>query len=184
MKLNLKIREMTMIAMATALMAIFSQISIPVPFTTVPITLQVFAVILIATILECKLATISIVIYILLGGIGVPVFANFSAGLNKLVGATGGYIWGFLLMAIIIGKLSEKNNKKLLFVAGYLGLAIDYILGTLQLKFVLGLSIKQAIMAGVTPFIVKDIIVVFIAITVAIVVKKNLKISNKFYVEA
>lgn len=174
MKNHLSIREITFIAMATALMAIFSQISIPLPFTAVPITMQVFGVVVIAIVLEEKISAVAMLIFILLGAIGIPVFSNLSGGISVLVGPTGGYIWGFILMAFIIGYAAARKNKELLFLATYISLIIDYLFGVFQLKIVLGLSMEKALMVGAYPFIVKDIIVVALAVVIALMVKKNL----------
>lgn len=184
MKLNLSIREMVIVGMCSALMGIFSQISIPLPFTTVPITLQIFGVVVIAVILGGKLATISMIIYTLLGCFGIPVFANFSAGARVVLGPTGGYIIGFIFMALVIGYSSNKSNKYLLWIGAYIGLMIDYLFGVGQLKIVLGLGIQEALVAGLYPFIIKDGVTVGVAVLVALVVKKSLKGAIKMDVTA
>lgn len=173
MKKKLTTREMTIVGLCAALMGIFSQLAIPLP--TIPLTLQVLGVIFIAVILEAKLATLTMLVYMLIGTIGMPVFANFNRGISAIVGPTGGYITGFVVMAFIIGKAAQQKNKGILIIATYLGLFMQYTIGTLQLKGVSGMSFQDAMIAGVYPFIIKDIIMTGIALSLALQVKKRLK---------
>lgn len=173
MKLNLSIKEMTLIGMCAALMAIFSQISIPLPFTAVPVTLQIFGLVVIAVIVGTKIGTLSLIVFVILGTIGLPVFANFSGGLGVIVGPTGGYIIGFIIMAFLIGYASSNGNKILLFVASYIGVTIDLLLGTLYLKIVTKLTIQGALIAGFYPFIIKDFITVALAVFIGLKVKRS-----------
>lgn len=175
MKGKLSIKEMTLVGMCAALMGIFSQLSIPMPFTAVPLTLQTFGAVVIAVILEHKLGTLSMIIWTLIGAIGIPVFAGFSAGMGAILGPTGGYIIGFIFMAFIIGYGASKKNKMVLFIATYIGQAVQYALGVVQMKIVLELGWHEALVAGVYPFVVKDLIVVTIAVFAALAVKKILK---------
>ncbi|MBE6050028.1 MAG: biotin transporter BioY [Clostridium sp.] len=173
--MKLTVKEMVLIALGAAIMAVFSQISFPLPFTTVPITLQVFGVVAISVILEEKISTISLIIFTLLGAIGIPVYSNFSAGIGVLFGPTGGYIIGFIFMAYIVGFSAGRYNKAILVVGTYIGVLIEYIFGVLQLKLVLGLTLEQALVSGLYPFIIKDVIVTALGIMVALIVKKRIK---------
>jgi biotin transport system substrate-specific component len=175
MKLNLSIKEITLVGMCAALMAIFSQLSIPLPFTSVPVTLQVFGLVILAVIVGAKIGTLALIIYVIIGTIGLPVFANFHSGFGVLVGPTGGYIIGFIIMAFLIGYASSKQNKILLFITSYIGVIIDLVLGTIQLKIVTGMTIQAALIAGLYPFILKDFIIVAIAVTIGLKVKKNVE---------
>ena len=106
----LSVQDMVLIAVFTAIMAICSWISVsagPVPFT-----LQTFAVFVTAALLGTKRGTIAVVVYILLGIIGVPVFAGLTGGPSVIAGPTGGFIVGFILTAIIIGLLMNLANGK------------------------------------------------------------------------
>lgn len=172
MKLNLSIRDMVLVGVCAALMGVFSQLSIPLP--TVPLTLQVFGVVVIAVILEGKLAAVAMIIFALLGAIGIPVYSNFTAGFGALAGATGGYIIGFIFMAFTIGNFATKESKVLVFIGAYMGLAVDYFFGVLQLKLVMGLGLQKALVAGFYPFIIKDMVMVGIGVIIAMVVKKKL----------
>lgn len=175
MKLNLSIKEITLVGMCAALMAIFSQLSIPLPFTSVPVTLQIFGLVVLAIIVGAKIATLSIIIFVLLGSIGLPVFANFSGGFGVIVGPTGGYIIGFIIMAFLIGYASSKKNITLLFIASYIAVTIDLILGTLYLKIVTGMTMQGALIAGLYPFILKDIITISLAVIIGLKVKKSVE---------
>lgn len=183
MKLNLSVKEITLVGLATAIMGIFSQLSLPIPFTTVPLTLQTFGLVIISVVLGKKIGPLSILIWALLGTIGIPVFSGFSSGLGVLVGPNGGYIIGFIFMSFIIGYTSTSTSKNniLLFLGVYLGQAVQYTFGVLQLKIVLGLSFPNSLLAGLYPFILKDIIMITVAVTLALAIKKSLKrvlISN------
>ncbi|MDU2995638.1 MAG: biotin transporter BioY [Clostridium sp.] len=167
--MRLSVREMIMVGVGAALMAVFSQLSIPLP--SVPLTLQVFGVVIISVILGKKLGTLSIIVFMLLGAIGLPVFAGFTGGLNIITGATGGYIIGFVFMAFIIGYFIEKDKKALAFIGAYLGLADDYIFGVIQLKLLMGLTLEGALVAGLYPFIIKDLILTALGIMVAISIR-------------
>lgn len=173
MKANLTTKQITVIGLGVALMAAFSQLAIPLP--TVPLTLQVFGAILLSIILEAKLATFTMIIYTLVGAIGIPVFANFGRGLSVLVGPTGGYITGFIVLALMIGKVAEQKNKGLLIAGAYTGLIMQYLIGTVQLKAVLNMSFHEAMMAGVYPFIVKDLILTGVAVGVGIQIKNRMR---------
>ncbi|OOM74818.1 biotin transporter BioY [Clostridium puniceum] len=175
MKLNLSIKEITLVGMCAALMAIFSQLSIPLPFTSVPITLQVFCLVILSVIVGAKVGTLALIVYVIIGTIGLPVFANFHSGFGVLVGPTGGYIVGFIIMAFLIGYASSKQNKFFLFIASYMGVIIDLLLGTIQLKIVTGMTMQAALISGLYPFILKDFITVTIAVTIGLKVKKSIE---------
>lgn len=171
--MNLKIRTMVMIALCSAIMVIFSQIAIPLPLTSVPITLQLFGVVVISMILDKKCSLIALVIYTLLGAIGLPVYANFSGGVGVLVGPNGGYIFGFIIMAYIVGLFKEKENTTLTYIGAYLGMSIEYVIGVIQLKIILRLTLEQALISGLYPFIIKDVVIVAMGVYVGTVISKR-----------
>jgi len=152
-----KALSVAVIPLFAALTAVGSQLSIP--FGAVPVTLQMFFVFLAGYMLKPLDAFISMLLYLVLGAIGMPVFANFSAGFMYLVGPTSGYLWAFPLTAYVIATLKNRN----LFVAGLTGLSIVYLLGW----FVLGMSIhtfQKAFLVGVLPFIAFDVGKLFVAV--------------------
>ena len=107
-----KTKKITMIGLMTAVTCILGPLSLPLPFSPVPITLTNFAVFLSIYILGMKYGTISLLIYLALGTIGLPVFSSFSGGLGKLAGPTGGYLFGFIFLALIHGFFMLRFHKK------------------------------------------------------------------------
>ncbi|AKF92458.1 biotin transporter BioY [Brevibacillus laterosporus] len=171
---NESLRTYMVIAIFTAITAVFAQITIPLPI--IPITGQTLAVGLVATVLGSRYGTVSMVLYALLGAIGVPVFAGFSGGPQVLIGPTGGFIFGFIATAFIMGYLLEKTNYTftMALIANLLGMAVTFLFGVVQLKLVLNLSWAGAMAAGVTPFIAGGIIKAVLAAYVGIILRKRL----------
>ena len=165
-----KTRDMVYIAIFAVLIAICSWISIP---TTVPFTLQTFAVFLAVGVLGGKRGTLSILIYLLLGAIGVPVFAGFTGGIGIVLGTTGGYIIGFLFSGLIMWAMEQLLGKKtwVLALSMVLGLVVCYAFGTAWFMVVYA---KQAGAVGlltalgwcVFPFIIPDIIKIVLALVI------------------
>lgn len=182
MKLN--IRTICMIALLTAVTSVLSIMQIPTPWG-VPFTLQTAAMALSGYVLGAKYGTISTVLYILLGTIGVPVFAGMSAGPGVLFGATGGYIFGFILLTFLCG-IGRSHMKKgaagivWLVVFSALGLAACHILGIIQLKFVAKMTWSNAALVGSVPYLAKDIASMIGAYIVAIAIRQALKSTNLF----
>lgn len=106
--------KITMVALMASIICILAPLSIPIPFSIVPISCATFAVYLSAGVLGAKLGTISVAIYILLGFVGLPVFAGWSAGAGIVIGPTGGYIFGYLLIAFFTGICVNKKNASTL----------------------------------------------------------------------
>lgn len=112
---NQKIRtkQMVLIALMTAVTCVLGPLSIPLPFSPVPISLTNFAIFLAIFVLGMKSGTISFIIYLLLGAVGVPVFSSFRGGFQVLAGPTGGYLIGFIFLALIMGFALEHFDRKL-----------------------------------------------------------------------
>ena len=123
-----------------------------------------------------KKGTVSYVIYLLIGLVGVPVFSSFSAGPAKLFGPTGGYLIGFIFLAMISGWFIEKfpGKRVMYFVGMVLGTAVCYALGTAWLAYEAEMTFQAALMAGVIPFIIGDIAKMIVAIIVAPMIKNPL----------
>ena len=168
---NSKVLDMVYIAISAALIAICSWISIP---TAVPFTLQTFAVFFVLLLLGGERGTIATLVYVLLGAVGVPVFAGFSGGIGILLGSTGGYIIGFLFVGLIYILFEKffKKNIVMKIVALVLGLAVCYAFGTAWFMHV---YIKNTGEVGlltvlgwcVFPFIIPDLIKMALAVIVA-----------------
>ena len=173
-KINTK--EITLIGLMTAIMCVLGPLSIPIPFSVVPISFTNLAIYFTVFILGWKKGTISYLIYLFMGLVGVPVFSGFSAGPGKLVGPTGGYLIGFILLAIICGAFIEKfPGKVYMYVIGMvLGLTITYTLGTTWLAFQMGLSFKEGLFMGVIPYLPGDALKIVAATIVGPILRKNL----------
>lgn len=162
-KKKINVKEISLIAMMTAVIAVCSWLSLPV--MTIPVTLQTFAVFLTLLILGGKNGTVSVLVYILLGLVGVPVFSGFKAGPAALFGMTGGYIIGFLLTGIIFFIATEFISEKLpvKIISLIVGLAVCYAFGTVWFIKVYNMGsesigLKAALMLCVVPFIIPDLL--------------------------
>lgn len=171
-----RIKIYVLISLFTALTAVCSFVTIP---SAIPFTLQTFGIFMTLLMLDGKYGTISVCLYIIAGVIGVPVFAGFSGGIGHLMGATGGYITGFVFTCLAYWLITSLFGNKLIIKAIGLtvGLFLCYIFGTLWYTavFVGTLTLKSftdAFIICVLPFIIPD----FIKIAVALIIRH--KISN------
>ena len=158
-----KIKNLALIAVMTAIMCILGPLSVPIG--PVPLSLTTFAVFLSVFILGWKRGTLSVCVYLLLGLAGLPVFSGFQGGIAKLAGPTGGYLIGFIPVAILAGIIIESCKRRLIIsIIGMAGLSwLLYTIGTTWLAFSMHISWGQALAAGVLPFIVGDIIKIICA---------------------
>ena len=163
MKKKMEIKEIVIPAFMTAVMAVLSPISIPIG--PVPISLGTFSVCLSATVLGKNLSTLAYLLYLLLGICGLPVFSNYGAGLEKLLGPTGGYLIGMIFLSYLGGLGMELFPKKLVmqYLFFFFGMLLCYILGTAWLQRLMSLSFYKALSVGVLPFIIPDCIKVVLA---------------------
>lgn len=176
MKLNLSTKEMIVIAIFAAITSILAQISIALPFSPVPITLQILAVYLSAIILGSRLSFMSQLVYILLGAVGVPVFAGFHGGISSILGPTGGFLISYPIIAFIIGKVTEKNHNVMVIILGlFISLLICYTFGVFQLSFVTKMSLQKAIMVGAAPYVLLDTAKIIAAYIVGVKVRQALR---------
>ena len=159
-------KKIVLIGLMTAVTCILGPLSIPLPFSPVPISLTNFAIFLAVFILGMKDATISFIIYLLLGAVGVPVFSAFSGGLGKLVGPTGGYLFGFIFLALIMGFFMEHFDRKIVptIIGMIIGMAVCYIFGTVWLAKLMSLSFNEALALGVLPYLAGDVAKIIIAV--------------------
>lgn len=159
--------------MFAAILAVLSQISIPMP-SGVPVTLQTFAVSLTGVILLWKLGTGSTLAYILLGAVGVPVFAGFSGGAQVLVNYTGGFIWGFIALTFLCGIGSLRENKTAGVLTGLAGLLICHVAGVIQFMIVMKMGLKESFLLASAPYVIKDIVSVIVAFVVGAQIRARL----------
>ena len=178
---NKSIRDICFIAIFTAIIAVFAQISIPMPLG-VPFTLQTFIIPLAGIILGSKKGTLAVFIYVILGAIGIPVFSQQTGGLACLFGRTGGFILSFPLMALCAGVFSDISANKnlrmkyLLLAAGLvMGSILNYICGMLMFSFVTSRSLRDAFVICVLPFIPTAVIKIIIAGILGENIKRVLK---------
>ncbi len=163
------VRKLAMMAMLVALLVVCSQIAVPVG--SVPITAQTLAVMLIGLLLSPKYAVATVLVWVLAGGIGLPFFANFKSGFGVLLGPTGGYIYGFVISALLISLLA-KGGKGFSWprsiIACVVGTAFAYLFGAIQLKMLLELpSFTAAFVAGGVPYVFFEPIKIALAAIVA-----------------
>ena len=129
MKSKLSVRDMAYIALFAVMMAVCSWISIPY---VVPFTLQTFAVFLAVGVLGGRRGTMAVLVYLLMGAVGLPVFTGFSGGIGHLLGSTGGYIVGFVFTALVMWGMERIPGSRtvVLAVSMVLGLLVCYAFGT------------------------------------------------------
>lgn len=170
-------KSLAIIGLMTAITCILGPLSIPLPFSPVPISLTNLAIYFTIYVLGMKKGSISYLIYLLIGFVGLPVFSAFSSGPAKLFGPTGGYLIGFLFMALICGFFIDKwsQNYILQFTGMILGTAVCYLFGTLWLAHQANLSFYAALAAGVIPFIPGDLAKIIIALIAGPQIRKRLK---------
>lgn len=170
---KLSIKTMTLIGIMAAVTCILGPLSIPIG--PVPISFTNLAIYLTVILLGWKRGTVSYLIYLLIGLVGVPVFSAFTGGPAKLFGPTGGYLIGFIFMAIISGIFVEKFSGKIyMYILGMaLGTAVCYVFGTAWLSFSVNMGFMQALMAGVIPFIPGDLVKIIIAVIIGPAIKKR-----------
>nr|WP_300325836.1 biotin transporter BioY [uncultured Anaerostipes sp.] len=164
----MKTRDMTMTGLFAALICILGPLSIVIPGTPVPISFTNLAIYLAVMAAGWKRGTISYLIYLLLGMVGLPVFSAFTGGVAKLAGPTGGYLVGFIFMALISGIAIDKSNGNMwISILGMvIGTIVDYIFGTAWLCQQMNLTFVQGLFAGVIPYLPGDAIKIVIAVIV------------------
>ena len=171
MKKNYKTIDLVYIALGVVLITICSWISIS---TTVPFTMQTFAVFFVLSFLGGKRGTATIIVYVLLGAVGVPVFAQFASGIGILFGNTGGYIVGFIFMGLVYWLIVHFLGKKLWveILAMAIGLTVCYSFGTVWFMIVYAqpngaVGLAMVLAWCVIPFIIPDLIKLGLALTLA-----------------
>ena len=169
------IQDICSIALFTAVIAIMAQISIPMPLG-VPMTMQTFAITLAAVVLGSKRGFIATLVYLLLGMVGVPVFAGFTGGAQYLVGATGGFLISFPIMAFVIGLGVDKfkDMKGGLVICIIAGTVLNYVVGVVMFCLLTGSTVAVGVTACVVPFIPTAIIKAVAAAIIGLQIRKRL----------
>jgi biotin transport system substrate-specific component len=165
-RINARARHLALILLGTLLIALAAQVSIPVPGSPVPITGQTFGVLLSAGALGFRRGIAASALYLALGAIGLPVFAHGTHGTDVVLGATGGYLVGFIFAAGVVGRLAELGwDRNLIggFGAMLIGSALIYAVGIPWLMVVTGANLSTAVAEGLTPFLLGDAIKLVLA---------------------
>ncbi len=180
MKKKFSAKDLVYIGLSAAIVAVCSWITIPVG--AVPITLQTMAVCLVAGLFGFKNGTLSVLAYILIGAVGVPVFSGFKGGIGVLFGATGGYIIGFIFTSVIVGLTADKTKKPLwLALSMAAGILVCYAFGTawFMLAYSKGITLSKALAMCVTPFLAFDFVKILLASALTVKLKDKILKSER-----
>lgn len=165
------------VGMFTAILAVLSILQIPMP-SGVPVTLQTFAMALCGYVLGWKKGTMSTILYVVIGAIGVPVYAGMTGGFSILFGYTGGFLVGFIFMTLLCGVGLRFKQKFLQMLLGVLGLVLCHFFGVMWFSIVAASTIVNSFLMVSVPYIIKDIISVVAAYFVAIAIRKALRLAK------
>ena len=168
------IKSFLVVVSGTALLAISSKVQ--TPFTLVPATMQTFVVLFLGMVLGYKLAAATVVLYLLEGSLGLPVFAK-GGGVAYLMGPTGGYLIGFILTAFFAGMIKVKKDPIIIFIYLLFSVSAAYVIGLLGLWNYMGLdkSFNQVFLVGAQPFLHIEIYKILI---LAVLSKQIIKIRK------
>lgn len=179
-KEKFSIQQIAAIGVMTAVICVLAPFSLPIG--PVPISLTNLAIYFALYMLGVKRGTISYLVYLRIGLVGVPVFSGFTSGPGKLFGPPGGYLIGFIPMAIIAGMVIDRkiNNRLLCFIGMIIGTVVCYAFGTACLAYEAHMDLLAALMAGVIPFIPGDLIKMVLAMILGPQIRNRLIHANLF----
>ena len=169
------VRQFARAAVLAALIGAVAPVSIPIPLSPAPITLQVLFVFLAGLVLGPVWGAVSLLLYLAAGAIGIPVFAGWEAGLGTLFGTTGGYLWSYPVAAALIGGVVHRGTDlrdpadvslPIVVVALVAATALIYAMGTAYMAWVLGLEPWEAITMGALPFVPGELLKIGAAIAI------------------
>jgi Uncharacterized conserved protein len=158
-RVNARVRDVALVVAGALLVYLTARVSIPVPGSPVPITGQTFGVLLVGGALGFRRGLIAVGLYVLLGVVGLPFFAEGKGGLSVVWGATGGYLIGFVVAGALVGRLAELGWDRRIggaLGAMLLGNVVIYTVGLPWLKVVTGMSVEETVANGLTPFLLGD----------------------------
>ncbi len=165
---NTRITELVLIALLVAILCVSAMITIPVPFSPVPYTAQTLVIALTGMLLTPAQGCTVVIVYILVGVCGLPVFAGLGTGPGAILGPTGGYILSWLITVPVISLLKGRRYVMVRYcMAAVAGLSVSYVMGSLYVMWQTGISPAAALMTGVVPYIVPDLIKVILAAVIA-----------------
>ena len=176
---RISVYDLVMVALFAALIAVCAWVTVP---GSVPFTLQTMGVFLAVGLLGGKRGTASVLVYILLGAVGMPVFSGFSGGVGRLLGTTGGYIIGFLVAALAMWAMEAifGKTKWVLPVSMLLGLLLCYAFGTIWFLVLYtqtkgAISVASVLSMCVVPFIIPDLLKIALALLLTSRLKRFLR---------
>ena len=173
------VKDMVLCALLAAMTGILSQIGIPIG--EIPINLALFSVYLAGGLLGSYKGAVSMVVYVMMGAVGIPAFSNFRGGLSVLAGPTGGYILGYIFAALAVGMMSTYWGDSFwkLAVGMTGGLALCYLFGTVWFVLLTGKGLVAALSACVVPFLPGDAVKIISAAILVPELKKAINLSRK-----
>ncbi|HAG57280.1 MAG TPA: biotin transporter BioY [Ruminococcaceae bacterium] len=173
------VKDMVLCALLAAMTGILSQIGIPIG--EIPINLALFSVYLAGGLLGSYKGAVSMVVYVMMGAVGMPVFSNYRGGLSVLAGPTGGYILGYIFAALAVGMVSTYWGDSVwkLAVGMTGGLALCYLFGTVWFVLLTGKGLVAALSACVVPFLPGDAVKIISAAILVPELKKAINLSRK-----
>lgn len=177
---NTKTYQIVNISLMAALICILGPLSIPIGL--VPIAFTNLAIYISLYTIGAKKGILSTIVYLLVGLAGLPVFSGFSGGPSKLLGPTGGYLIGYIFMAIISGYFIHRfySKNSLCILGMILGTCVLYIFGTVWLAYQANITLSAALAAGVIPFIAGDLVKIFIAAYIGPEIRNRLIKANLY----
>ncbi len=176
--------QMAEVALMSAVLCVISPFTIPIPFSPVPMSLALFGLYLTAMLLGAKKGVVSVLIYLLLGTVGLPVFSGLSGGVGILLGPTGGYLIGYVPCALVIGwmrrdvakKGSLSNRWQMVWNGGAMaiGTVVCYTFGTVWFVIVMKgtYTLPQALVVCVVPYLIFDVVKILAAAVIGVPVQK------------
>ena len=172
------VQQLCFIALMAGVMCLLGPLSIPIG--PVPISVMTLLIYLSVYILGMKMGTISCVIYLMLGFVGLPVFAGYTGGAGKLLGPTGGYLVGYIFLTLVSGFLMEKMAYRRIWclLATIAGTAVLYAFGTAWFVVLMDCSIGYALSMCVVPFLIGDLAKIVLAELVGQEVRRRLRAAN------
>jgi biotin transport system substrate-specific component len=178
--MNTKTKKLTLTALMAAIICVLGPLSVPLPFSPVPISLTMIGIYLAVYAVGMVGGTSAYFVYLLLGLVGLPVFSGFTGGAGKLFGATGGYLIGFIFTGLISGFFIDRwwKNRVVSALGMILGIAVAYVFGTAWLAYVAGMTFEQALAAGVIPYVGFDLVKIVVLVIVGPELKKALIHAN------
>ncbi len=166
--------NVTIAASLGVLTAVGAYVTIPLPFSSVSITAQTFFVLLAGLLLGARWGATAMVIYLMIGAAGFPVFSGGAGGIGVMFGPTGGYLIGFVFAAFIVGYIAKRavgkgsKYRRELFIMGMIvGSAVIYAVGVPWLALVTNFTLTEAVVFGLLPFVLGDVIKAVAAVLVA-----------------